>query len=219
MSLPLRECGLKYLSINRIFYCVPGHSPCGSVDWNGLLYADCHLDGCHSPCGSVDWNHARFPVTRATAPSLPLRECGLKYHNCNYMHQNFCHSPCGSVDWNSHIAIAFLSLLSHSPCGSVDWNQEVTNIFWFNTCHSPCGSVDWNFCPRLLPVEELLLSLPLRECGLKYQLSMLRPDCFVTPLAGVWIEIACKSSAQLYALVTPLAGVWIEIKRILKKPA
>jgi len=33
----------------------------------------------------------------------------------------------------------------------------------------------------------------------------------VTPLAGVWIEIAFAPLICLKAIVTPLAGVWIEI--------
>jgi len=35
----------------------------------------------------------------------------------------------------------------------------------------------------------------------------------VTPLAGVWIEIAPSISTVLTQMVTPLAGVWIEILR------
>ena len=34
---------------------------------------------------------------------------------------------------------------------------------------------------------------------------------FVTPLAGVWIEISCDSVSVRITNVTPLAGVWIEI--------
>ena len=55
-------------------------------------------------------------------------------------------------------------------------------------------------------------SLPLRECGLK--LSILHPYSrgdFVTPLAGVWIEISAPIIRDVLPMVTPLAGVWIEI--------
>ena len=55
-------------------------------------------------------------------------------------------------------------------------------------------------------------SLPSRECGLKsgkYLIS--QPPVPVTPLAGVWIEIADHSGNLRYHIVTPLAGVWIEI--------
>ena len=34
---------------------------------------------------------------------------------------------------------------------------------------------------------------------------------YVTPLAGVWIEIQANQNAAIGAMVTPLAGVWIEI--------
>ena len=34
---------------------------------------------------------------------------------------------------------------------------------------------------------------------------------FVTPLAGVWIEILAPLDRTLPFVVTPLAGVWIEI--------
>ena len=34
---------------------------------------------------------------------------------------------------------------------------------------------------------------------------------YVTPLAGVWIEITITNAKIADATVTPLAGVWIEI--------
>ena len=34
---------------------------------------------------------------------------------------------------------------------------------------------------------------------------------YVTPLAGVWIEIRKKLKKHLPESVTPLAGVWIEM--------
>ncbi len=61
------------------------------------------------------------------------------------------------------------------------------------------------------------LSLPLRECGLKLYHNLLWSIILkVTPLAGVWIEIAGPGSGSVGGLVTPLAGVWIEIKFKLK---
>ena len=36
----------------------------------------------------------------------------------------------------------------------------------------------------------------------------------VTPLAGVWIEIARDMISVHFCFVTPLAGVWIEILSI-----
>ena len=59
------------------------------------------------------------------------------------------------------------------------------------------------------------MSLPLRECGLKYRLLLkLQLYRIVTPLAGVWIEIYLPPSAAFSMLVTPLAGVWIEICKV-----
>ena len=34
---------------------------------------------------------------------------------------------------------------------------------------------------------------------------------FVTPLAGVWVEISARDMKKSLAAVTPLAGVWVEI--------
>ena len=39
----------------------------------------------------------------------------------------------------------------------------------------------------------IFLSLPSRECGLKYDLDRETPQCqIVTPFAGVWIEISLQ---------------------------
>ena len=34
---------------------------------------------------------------------------------------------------------------------------------------------------------------------------------FVTPFAGVWIEIIIDPDSDSFSIVTPFAGVWIEI--------
>ena len=57
-----------------------------------------------------------------------------------------------------------------------------------------------------------LLSLPSRECGLKYtHFQPLRYTRSVTPFAGVWIEIALLIRIHIHEYVTPFAGVWIEM--------
>ena len=187
-SLPLWECGLK--------------SP---RQW------DYSTDLGHSPCGSVDWNAFTSAKIAFLFSSLPLWECGLKLLMLLHIRCWHSHSPCGSVDWNcsesrkiKHFIVTPLvgvwieivtgihpvsSCFGHSPCGSVDWNTKRCLWMWRPWCHSPCGSVDWNsqWTDRLF---DTLLSLPLRECGLKYRLH--NPELarqFVTPLAGVWIEI------------------------------
>ena len=55
MSLPLRECGLKFETVGS-YKDVRGHSPCGSVDWNKDGEMTLSELRRHSPCGSVDWN-------------------------------------------------------------------------------------------------------------------------------------------------------------------
>ena len=56
------------------------------------------------------------------------------------------------------------------------------------------------------------MSLPVRECGLKYQNYCDRcGQKLVTPCAGVWIEILAVKNVRYLWKVTPCAGVWIEI--------
>ena len=57
-----------------------------------------------------------------------------------------------------------------------------------------------------------LLSLPSRECGLKF-FAFFAPSFSidVTPFAGVWIEIISEYYDIGNDVVTPFAGVWIEI--------
>ena len=55
-------------------------------------------------------------------------------------------------------------------------------------------------------------SHPSRVCGLKFSDERReRPRSYVTPLAGVWIEISSAGHDDLPLFVTPLAGVWIEM--------
>ena len=62
-----------------------------------------------------------------------------------------------------------------------------------------------------------LMSLPLRECGLKSGCAWgYVPAPGVTPLAGVWIEITWYWVRDFAFNVTPLAGVWIEMPGILR---
>ena len=57
-----------------------------------------------------------------------------------------------------------------------------------------------------------IMSLPLWECGLKLtSFCKMFWGYAVTPLVGVWIEIAIDNSLICFPDVTPLVGVWIEI--------
>ena len=120
---------------------------------------------CHSPCGSVDWNVYCLAVVLHVPLSLPLRECGLKYHCCLNIISDDRHSPCGSVDWNLcsllHLSLAF----SHSPCGSVDWNT-VHIIINAHIKVTPLAGVWIEITKQDVWVRQPP-SLPLRECGLK----------------------------------------------------
>ena len=59
------------------------------------------------------------------------------------------------------------------------------------------------------------MSLPLRECGLKFLSSpWYLLGAFVTPLAGVWVEIVYFRCIYIQLHVTPLAGVWVEINAL-----
>ena len=170
---------------------------------------------CHSPCGSVDWNDISVVFSWWIAQSLPLRECGLKLRcitsigdtamslplrECGLKSiSNFCRrvanmvTPLAGVWIEIILSNRFLAFGEcHSPCGSVDWNskgdftyqrKDVTPLagVWIEIPCSPCGPCT--------PV-----SLPLRECGLKFcLLCRSLSDVVVTPLAGVWIEIPQRS--------------------------
>ena len=65
-------------------------------------------------------------------------------------------------------------------------------------------------------MEDLIKSLPSRECGLKSDGDFdITQVAMVTPFAGVWIEITSPNDARALILVTPFAGVWIEIQTFL----
>ena len=59
------------------------------------------------------------------------------------------------------------------------------------------------------------MSLPTRECGLKSLSVPSKLFSFVTPYAGVWIEMPGHAVCDAALFVTPYAGVWIEICRYL----
>ena len=65
-------------------------------------------------------------------------------------------------------------------------------------------------------IFQKILSLPTRECGLKFRhLSRQEPRISVTPYAGVWIEIRQLMNVEQPKQVTPYAGVWIEIRQLM----
>ena len=99
LSLPSRECGLKYGC--EWYRSLPErHSLRGSVDWNCIMIESICIPICHSLRGSVDWN------TDETDTIIT----------------GVCHSLRGSVDWNNVKYKLIKKENSHSLRGSVDWN-------------------------------------------------------------------------------------------------
>ena len=64
-------------------------------------------------------------------------------------------------------ALSLFFLDRHSLRGSVDWNTIGSKEIHNRSSHSLRGSVDWNNSTRML-LAEFVLSLPSRECGLKF---------------------------------------------------
>ena len=101
--------------------------------------------------------------------------------------------------------------MCHFPCGSVDWNRERTGIWTWLLLSLPlrkCGLKSGSGWGKSSETS----SLPLRKCGLKYcgNARSVKED-LVTSLAEVWIEIAVLRSLSYTSPVTSLAEVWIEI--------
>ena len=208
MSLPTRECGLKWWSWNwkRTWQ---RHSLRGSVDWNSLNRSERLAGSCHSLRGSVDWNWSGTNKNSRRKLSLPTRECGLKL---------LC-------------LLTGKFVLCHSLRGSVDWNPAVDG------CRTTKTSLPTRECGlklrKIFPFISKIMSLPTRECGLKFtsfyhkinshchslrgsvdwnrRIRQHNNNCWVTPYAGVWIEIFWFVRKSNVYTVTPYAGVWIEM--------
>ena len=56
-----------------------------------------------------------------------------------------CHSLRGSVDWNCLLTLTNSLVISHSLRGSVDWNSQPVFFQVSHHSHSLRGSVDWNY--------------------------------------------------------------------------
>ena len=120
--------------------------------------------------------------------SLPLWECGLKYYNSDNSHNHFLSLPL----WECGLKFRSTGLRHvngcHSPCGSVDWNYDYLKTGTL-TSVTPLVGV-WIEIADRKSLEQIQMSLPLWECGLK-SWSRNNPAVrkSVTPLVGVWIEI------------------------------
>ena len=122
--------------------------------------------------------------------SLPTRECGLKFGLMLYKTENVITSlptrECG-LKFVKPLAYCTLAPVTpyagvwieickrqfkdrrfgHSLRGSVDWNCSWPGVYVKFSSHSLRGSVDWNFFHIFIMMHHPL-SLPTRECGLKF---------------------------------------------------
>ena len=166
-SLPLRECGLK-LFLQKRKRQDGSVTPLAGV-WIEIIKTTTStiFYWRHSPCGSVDWNTPRVIASPIPTMSLPLRECGLK---------SFRDWTCKKGATVTPLAGVWIEIES---CSGGGWILQVT----------PLAGV-WIEISLLSGVVLELVSLPLRECGLKLWRHLIwKQKKPVTPLAGVWIEM------------------------------
>ena len=163
--------------------------------------------------------------------SLPLWECGLKYFRCPSVKHLSRHSPCGSVDWNSYRETFILNMCvtplvgvwieintsCHiSFCWAVTplvgvWIEIKYPVLWYRILQvTPLVGVWIEIIIGVYPPFPFL-SLPLWECGLKYNTVYyhIRLYCH-SPCGSVDWNIKDVRD-KLESCVTPLVGVWIEI--------
>ena len=98
-----------------------------------------------------------------------------------------------------------------TPCAGVWIEITLPGGLFAALAVTPCAGV-WIEIWLYFNVQKRDLSLPVRECGLKYG-RILNHGLVnhVTPCAGVWIEIRRERIVLYLDYVTPCAGVWIEI--------
>ena len=191
LSLPTRECGLKYSETADIEE-KEGHSLRGSVDWNEVTKAEEAILLVTPYAGvwiEIIYSFCDFPAVE----SLPTRECGLKFAVILGAIRKASHSLRGSVDWNICV-ICCIVLITVTPYAGV-WieiwertgkldDDSVTPYagVWIEICCDP-----WSYQKgKSLPTRECGLksyrfryvftefwSLPTRECGLKSEFTVL----------------------------------------------
>ena len=95
-----------------------------------------------------------------------MRECGLKLRRRHYSLRLFRVTPRAGV-----------------------WIETVKNLHQYHVLYVTPRAGVWIETLLLAKVAGFLLSLPVRECGLKHDKELVGKDrnC-VTPRAGVWIE-------------------------------
>ena len=125
LSLPTRECGLKYYSASQ-----------RNAIKASLPTRECGLK--------------LVTETQQTqkTPSLPTRECGLKFPKSIHHYLSSVSLPTRECGLKSNSKTIYLIGFRHSLRGSVDWNFRNPYIIIYHRCHSLRGSVDWNQIPK-----------------------------------------------------------------------
>ena len=170
----------------------------------------------------------------AESESLPTRECGLKYLwplLCLQALQSLPTRECGLKSlsqlpkWIFYLSLptrecglkSLTRLLScqrghrHSLRGSVDWNKDKgwkILTFWVTPYAGVWIEISLS---RLFSINSM--SLPTRECGLKFSVAEAHHHPRRHSLRGSvdWNQSLMLICLYQWELVTPYAGVWIEI--------
>ena len=107
------------------------------------------ISASHLPYGGVDWNFTWFNTCcYSIRRSPPIRRCGLKLELVDLQYLLWL------VTSHTEVWIEILSHVTINPCPH---------------SHLPYGGVDWNIFSKFSP-PLLLLSPPIRRCGLKLKI-------------------------------------------------
>ena len=189
LSLPTRECGLKY-SITTFSVSGQPSLPTRECGLKCTLSTKDVLKFGHSLRGSVDWNTC-LPSGRHWKHVTPYAGVWIEI----LIH--LIHSDTRRVTPYAGVWIEIAD--EHTPVLPKTYVTPYAGVWieifdkWAYTQilsgHSLRGSVDWNFIAFIV-TEKADASLPTRECGLKLKFWIrISHKNFVTPYAGVWIEI------------------------------
>ena len=166
LSLPSRECGLKY-NLHQLIGVIKGHSLRGSVDWNHRTSILNHTVYSHSLRGSVDWNREEPTSEQIEALSLPSRECGLKLQTERFTTAVWPVTPFAGVWIEIWRGKKMAKKIKVTPFAGV----------WIEMTLSPAYSA----FSAVTPFAGVWIEISIVESENQH--------LYVTPFAGVWIEI------------------------------
>ena len=165
MSLPSRECGLKFL----FWLCYFQSQVSLPSRECGLKFSSCPKEWWwpvslpSRECG-LKLNQINAVYQRAMM-SLPSRECGLKYMNESTVAMALSHSLRGSVDWNAGER-PYIYTFIVTPFAGV-WIEIISFDYFYRFFNvTPFAGV-WIEINIEDPHAFTKSSLPSRECGLK----------------------------------------------------